>query len=148
MRRALALAEEAARSGEVPVGAVVVLDGGVVAEARNEVEGRGDPTAHAELLAIQRAAQAQGHPRLAGAVLYTTLEPCAMCAGAILLARIRRLVFAARDPKGGCCGSLYHLLQDSRFNHRVEIEEGLLAAESAELLQGFFRGKRKAEARG
>jgi tRNA(adenine34) deaminase len=146
MRRALELAEEAARAEEVPVGAVVVREDAVLGEARNEVEQRRDPTAHAELLAIQRAVQTYGHSRLTGATLYSTLEPCAMCAGAILLARVDRLVFAARDPKGGCCGSLYHLLDDDRFNHRVEIEEGLLAAESAGLLQGFFRARRKTAA--
>ncbi|MFQ5692547.1 MAG: tRNA adenosine(34) deaminase TadA [Nitrospinota bacterium] len=147
MRRALELAEKAARADEVPVGAVVVLGDRVLGEGRNEVEQRGDPTAHAELLAIQRAAEAHGHSRLTGAAIYSTLEPCAMCAGAVLLARIRRLVFAARDPKGGCCGSLYDLPRDGRFNHRVEVAEGPLAAESAALLQGFFRGRRDAAAR-
>ena len=146
MRRALDLAQEAARAEEVPVGAVIVLGDQVVAEARNEVEGRGDPTAHAERLAVQRAAEAHGYSRLAEAVLYSTLEPCAMCAGAILLARARRLVFAARDPKGGCCGSLYDLLGDRRFNHRVEVAEGLLAEESAALLRDFFRARRNAAA--
>lgn len=144
MRRAVDLAEEAARAEEVPVGAVIVRDGKVVAEARNEVEALGDPTAHAEMLAIRRAAGEPGRPRLEGAALYTTLEPCAMCAGAVLLARVDRLVFAARDPKGGCAGSLYDLLTDPRFNHRVVVAEGPLAEESAGLLQAFFRARRNA----
>jgi tRNA(adenine34) deaminase len=144
MRRAIGLAEEAARADEVPVGAVVVLGGQAVGEARNEIEESGDPTAHAEILAVRRAAAVYGYPRLAGAVLYSTLEPCAMCAGAVLLARIGRLVFAARDPKGGCAGSLYNLMDDRRFNHRVEVEEGLFAAESSDLLRGFFQQRRGA----
>ncbi len=142
MRRALDLAQEAARAEEVPVGAVIVLGDQVVAEARNEVEEKGDPTAHAELLAIRRAVEGRGHPRLEGAALFSTLEPCAMCAGAVLLSRIDRLVFAARDPKGGCAGSLYDLVTDPRFNHRVAVAEGLLAEESAALLQAFFRARR------
>ena len=139
MRRALELAREAARAGEVPVGAVVVLGDEVVGEGRNQVEEAGDPTAHAEVLALRRAAQTHGYSRLTGAALYSTLEPCAMCAGAVILARIGRVVFGARDPKAGCCGSLYNLLGDARFNHRVEVREELLAAESAGLLQAFFR---------
>ncbi|MFQ5914104.1 MAG: tRNA adenosine(34) deaminase TadA [Nitrospinota bacterium] len=144
MRRALELAEEAAQADEVPVGAVVVLGDRILGEARNGVEQSGDPTAHAEILAVRRAAESYGYSRLAGSVLYSTLEPCAMCAGAILLARVGRLVFAARDPKGGCCGSLYDLVRDRRFNHRVEVEEGLLAEESAALVKKFFRTRRKA----
>ena len=143
MRRALELAEEAAREEEVPVGAVVVLGDQVIAEGRNEVEARGDPTAHAELLTIQRAVAETGYSRLAGATLYSTLEPCAMCAGAILLARVSRLIFGARDGKGGCCGSIYDLLTDGRFNHRVEVQEGLLGDKSARLLRDFFRPRRK-----
>ena len=142
MRRALELAQEAAGEEEVPVGAVVVLDDQSIAEGRNEVEKRGDPTAHAELLAIQRAVKKRGYSRLVGATLYTTLEPCAMCAGAILLARAQRVVYGARDAKGGFCGSLHDIMADRRLNHQVDVREGLLAEESRQLLQDFFQLQR------
>ena len=144
MRDAIRQAAKAYEADEVPVGAVIVRNGRVIARAWNQVEMLNDATAHAEMLAIRRAAGGPGRPRLEGAALYTTLEPCAMCAGAVLLARVDRLVFAARDPKGGCAGSLYDLLTDPRFNHRVAVAEGPLAEESAGLLQAFFRARRNA----
>lgn len=142
MRRALDLAGSAAAADEVPVGAVVVVDGDVVAEAHNEPRGRNDPTAHAEILALRRAAERLGHWWLDGATLYVTLEPCAMCAGAVVLARIDRLVYAAADPKAGMAGSLACLPQDPRLNHRVEITAGVLADDAAALLRSFFRARR------
>ena len=142
MRRALELAEEAARRDEVPVGAVVVVDGAVVGEAHNEPRSRNDPTAHAEILAMRRAAESLGHWWLNGATLYVTLEPCAMCAGATVLARIDRLVFAAADPKAGMAGSLACVPQDDRLNHRVEITAGVLADEAGAMLRSFFRARR------
>lgn len=142
MQRALELAQEAAGEEEVPVGAIVVLDDQNLAEGRNEVEKRGDPTAHAEILAIQRAVNKRGYSRLIGATLYTTLEPCAMCAGAILLARVHRVVYGARDAKSGFCGSLHNIMIDQRLNHQVDVRGGVLAEESAQLLQDFFRLRR------
>ena len=142
MRRALELAEEAARRDEVPVGAVVVVDGAVVGEAHNEPRSRNDPTAHAEVLAMRRAGESLGHWWLNGATVYVTLEPCAMCAGAMVLARIDRLVFAAADPKAGMAGSLACIPQDDRLNHRVEITAGVLADEAGALLRSFFRARR------
>ncbi len=142
MRRALDLAGSAAAADEVPVGAVVVVDGAVVAEAHNEPRRRNDPTAHAEILALRRAAERLGHWWLDGATLYVTLEPCAMCAGAVVLARIERLVYAAADPKAGMAGSLACLPQDPRLNHRVEITAGVLADDAAALLRSFFRARR------
>jgi len=142
MLEALALARAAAARGEVPVGAVALLDGDVVGHGMNQREGAHDPTAHAELLAIQRAARKLGRWRLTGVTLYVTLEPCAMCAGAMVLARIDRLVFAASDPKAGAAGSLLDLTQDPRLNHRFPVERGLLADEAGELLRAFFRARR------
>ncbi len=142
MRRALAQAEAAADRDEVPVGAVLVRPEGLVAEDHNRPRERSDPTAHAEMLVIRRAAEALDDWRLLDHTLYVTLEPCAMCAGAIVLARVPRLVFGARDPKAGFCGSLGNLVQDPRLNHRAEVEEGLLAEESTRLLQRFFRARR------
>ncbi len=139
---ALVLAEEAFRAEEVPVGAVVVMGGRVVGEARNEVEGLKDPTAHAEILALRRASKAVGQERLTGASLYVTLEPCAMCAGALIWARAERLIFGARDEKAGCAGSLYNLPRDSRFNHRLEVQGGLMAEKGIKLLQTFFQERR------
>jgi tRNA(adenine34) deaminase len=148
MRVALAEAEAAARQGEVPVGAVIVRGGGeVVARGHNLTNTLGDPTTHAEMVAIRRAAQATGHWRLLDCTLYVTLEPCAMCAGAIVLARIPRLVFAAADPKAGMTGSLENLAQDPRLNHRVELVAGMLAEESGALLRSFFRERRAAATR-
>ena len=142
MRRALELAARAAEGDEVPVGAVVVVDGRVVAEAHNEPRGRNDPTAHAEILALRRAGEALGHWWLNGATVYVTLEPCAMCAGAMVLSRIDRLVYAAADPKAGMAGSLACIPQDSRLNHRVEITPGILADEAGAQLRSFFQARR------
>jgi tRNA(adenine34) deaminase len=142
MREAIALAAEAAAAGEVPVGAVAVLEGRVVGRGRNRREEDRDPTAHAELLALQEAARALGRWRLSGVTLVATLEPCAMCAGALVLARVDRLVFGASDPKAGAVGSLMDLSADPRLNHRYPVERGLLGEESAELLRAFFRARR------
>ncbi|WP_353808452.1 tRNA adenosine(34) deaminase TadA [Agromyces sp. SYSU T00194] len=140
MRRALAEAAAApGLSGDVPVGAVVVAaDGRVIAAARNEREAVGDPTAHAEVLAIRRAAEATGDWHLTGCTLVVTLEPCVMCAGAIVSARVPTVVFGAWDDKAGAAGSLYDVLRDRRLNHRAEVFAGVLEAESAALLRGFF----------
>ncbi|HEX9242519.1 MAG TPA: tRNA adenosine(34) deaminase TadA [Anaeromyxobacter sp.] len=142
MREALALAREAAGRGEVPVGAVAVCDGRIVGRGGNGREGARDPTAHAELLAIQEAARTLGRWRLTGVTLYVTLEPCAMCAGAMVLARIDRLVYAATDPKAGAVGSLLDLSCDARLNHRFPVDRGILAEEAGELLRAFFRSRR------
>jgi tRNA(adenine34) deaminase len=143
MRRALSAAEEAASRGEVPVGAVVVLGDEVVAVAHNERETASDPTAHAEVLALRRAAKARGSWRLTDADLYVTMEPCPMCAGALVNARIRRLYFGCDDPKAGAVRTLYSLLDDKRLNHRVEVVPGLLAAEGSALLRAFFSRLRR-----
>lgn len=142
MKIALEEARLGASRGEVPVGAVVVCGDQVVARDHNRTREAADPTAHAEIRALREAAAKQGDWRLTDCVLYVTLEPCAMCAGAIVLARIERLVFAAHDPKAGFCGSLGNLVQDERLNHRVQVESGVLADESGELLREFFREKR------
>jgi tRNA(adenine34) deaminase len=142
MERALAMAREAAEQDEVPVGAVVVSPAGDAFEERNRTRERSDPTAHAEVLALRRAAAAQGDWRLEGHTLYVTLEPCAMCAGAIVLSRVVRLVFGAPDPKAGMCGSLGNLVQDERLNHRVELVPGVCAAEASILLKTFFADRR------
>ena len=143
MRRALELAQRAGNEGEVPVGAVIVREGEVIGRGSNRRESDGDPLAHAEILAIQQAARAVGGWRFGGCDLYVTLEPCAMCAGALINSRIERLIFAARDPKAGYCGSLGNLVQDTRLNHRVEIVEGVLAEESGALLRQFFASLRR-----
>ena len=142
MREALRLAAEAGAAGEVPVGAVAVCDGLIVGRGRNGREGDLDPTAHAELLAIQDAARTLGRWRLTGVTIYVTLEPCAMCAGAMVLARIDRLVLGATDPKAGAVGSLQDLSADPRLNHRFPVERGLLGEEAGELLRAFFRARR------
>jgi tRNA(adenine34) deaminase len=147
MAVALDEASAAASHGDVPVGAIVVRDGIVLARASNRTVRDQDPTAHAELLAIRGAAQSLGTWRLADCTLYVTLEPCAMCAGAIVLARIPRLVFAAADPKAGMTGSLENLAQDPRLNHRVDLVGGVLAEESGALLRAFFRERRAAATR-
>lgn len=138
MRQALAAAEAATARGEVPVGAVIVVGGTVVALAHNERETGNDPTAHAEVLALRRAAGALGSWRLTDADLYVTMEPCPMCAGAIVNARVRRLFYGCHDPKAGAVRSLYQLLDDRRLNHRVEVVPGVLADEAAGLLRAFF----------
>jgi len=142
MREALALARDAAARGEVPVGAVALFEGRIVGRGANAREAARDPTAHAELLAIQAAARALGRWRLTGVTLVVTLEPCAMCAGAMVLARIDRLVIGASDPKAGAAGSLMDLSQDPRLNHRFPVERGVLDEECAELLRAFFRARR------
>jgi tRNA(adenine34) deaminase len=142
MRLALGEAERCREHGDVPIGAVVVREGEVIGAAGNERELRGDPTAHAEVLALRTAAEHLGGWRVAGSVLYVTLEPCAMCAGAIVLARVPRVVFGAADPKAGAAGSVLDVLAEPRFNHRPEVENGLLADESADLLRSFFAERR------
>jgi len=146
MREALSLAREAALAGEVPVGAVALLDGEVVGRGRNRREEDQDPSAHAELLAVRDAARRLGRWRLTGVTVVATLEPCAMCAGALVLARVDRLVFGASDPKAGAVGSLQDLSLDPRLNHRFAVERGLLAEECGELLREFFRARRREEA--
>jgi tRNA(adenine34) deaminase len=138
MRQALAAAAAAADLGEVPVGAVVVAGDRVIAAAHNERETASDPTGHAEILALRRAAAALGSWRLVDADLYVTMEPCPMCAGALVNARIRRVYYGCDDPKAGAVRSLYRILEDRRLNHRVEVVPGLLAADAAALLRGFF----------
>ena len=138
MRLALDEARLAAESEEVPVGAVVVKGGEVVGRGRNRREGDGNPLAHAEIEAILEAARATGDWRLGGCSLFVTLEPCAMCAGALVLARVERLVFGARDPKAGFCGSLGDLVRDPRLNHRLEVTAGVLERECGDLLREFF----------
>ena len=142
LRRCLELAAASAARGEVPVGAVVVMDGRMVAEAGNRCEELRSPIAHAELEALRGALAACGAGRLPAATLYCSLEPCFMCAGALLHARVHRVVFSARDPKFGACGSLGDVLRDPRANHRCEVVEGGLADESAALLREFFRRRR------
>lgn len=142
MRFALAEAQKAMEAGEVPVGAVVVRGGEVIAAAHNEPVGSRDPSAHAEIVALRRAAAAEGNYRLAGTTLYATIEPCLMCAGALIHARVSRLVFGAADPKGGAVVSLYRVLEDDRLNHRTDVTAGVLEAECGEILSRFFREKR------
>ncbi|GEJ56911.1 tRNA-specific adenosine deaminase [Anaeromyxobacter diazotrophicus] len=142
MDEALALARAAGEAGEVPVGAVALHEGAIVGRGANRRETDRDPTAHAELLAIQEAARALGRWRLAGVTLVVTLEPCAMCAGAMVLARIDRLVYGADDPKAGAAGSLTDLTADPRLNHRFPVERGLQAEACSELLKAFFRARR------
>jgi tRNA(adenine34) deaminase len=142
MRLALREAERAAEHGDVPVGAVIVLDGEVIATGGNERELRGSPLAHAEMLAIEEAARHMGSWRLLNTVLYVTMEPCPMCAGAIVQARIPHLVYGAADEKAGAAGTLYNVCQDDRLNHCLEITSGVLADESVELLREFFRVRR------
>ena len=143
MRMALDEARAAEALGEVPVGAVIVRGGALVSRGHNLTHTLQDPSAHAEMVAIRRAAQATGHWRLLECTLYVTLEPCAMCAGGIVLARIPRLVYAAADPKAGMCGSLENLVQHPRLNHRVELVSGVLAQEAGDQLRAFFRARRR-----
>ena len=139
----LALDEARLAAADVPVGAVVVHQGSVIAVAHNEREAAGDPTAHAEVLALRRAAAALGSWRLDGCTLVVTLEPCTMCAGAIVLSRVSTVVFGAVDDKAGAAGSLWDVLRDRRLNHRPEVIAGVMAAESSELLRAFFAGQRE-----
>ena len=145
MQMALELAQEAYRAEEVPVGAVLVKDGEILATGFNQREGLQDPTAHAELLAIRSAAKALDSWRLTDTTLYVTLEPCAMCAGAIIQSRISRLVFGTWDPKAGACGSICDLTAETRFNHRVIVHSGMMAEDCRYLLQEFFRKLREAQ---
>ena len=142
MRLALAEAKKAMEAGEVPVGAVVVRGEDVIASAHNRPVGLRDPSAHAEILALRKAAAAEDNYRLAGTTLYVTIEPCLMCAGALIHSRVSRLVFGAADPKGGAVVSLFRVLEDGRLNHRVEVAGGVLGAECGEILSRFFREKR------
>ena len=142
MKRALALAREAADAGEVPIGAVVVKDGAVIGEGRNAPRGDHDPTAHAEIVAIRAAAKALGDERLAGCELFVTLEPCAMCAGAIVHARLARVTYAAPDPKGGAVAHGARVFDHPQCLHRPEVVSGIGESEAAELLRGFFRERR------
>jgi tRNA(adenine34) deaminase len=142
MRAALALAQSAESAGEVPVGAVLVIDDAIVASAANSPIQLNDPTAHAEILAVREAGKRIGNYRLPQATLYVTLEPCPMCAAALVHARIARLVYAAADPKSGAAGSVMDLARDTRLNHRIEVDGGVLADEAATLLRNFFRARR------
>ncbi len=142
MKIALEEAQDAYCRGEVPVGAVLVLEGNILARAHNSPIMRNDPTAHAEILALRQAGEKFGNYRLTGAELYVTLEPCIMCAGAIIQARISRVIFGARDPKCGAAVSLYNILADKRLNHQVEITEGILPEECGEIISRFFQQKR------
>ncbi|MFQ5828095.1 MAG: tRNA adenosine(34) deaminase TadA [Candidatus Methylomirabilia bacterium] len=142
MREALAEARCALSADEVPIGAVVVLDGEVIGRGYNAPIGQQDPTAHAEIVALREAAFKRGNYRLTGTALYVTVEPCPMCAGACLQARVERLVYGAADPKAGAAASVYRLLDDSRLTHQVQVRGGVLAEECAALLEGFFRARR------
>ncbi len=143
MDEALKLARIAAQQGEVPVGCVVVLDGQIVGKGYNQREGQADPVAHAEIIALRDAAAHLKRWRLTGAVVYVSLEPCPMCAGALINSRIERLVYGCSDPKSGACGTLYNIGQDPRLNHLFEITKGVKEKESAQLLKSFFKERRK-----
>jgi tRNA(adenine34) deaminase len=142
MEAALAEARSAAQAGEVSIGAVLVHDGEIVARGQNRALRDNDPTAHAEIVAIREAARMLGNYRLNGCSLFVTLEPCAMCAGAMIHARLDRLVFAAADPKAGACGSVLSVLNHPQLNHQMRVEQGVMADEAAELLRNFFRERR------
>ena len=143
MREALKEAAQAAGEGEVPVGAVVVKDGRIIARAHNTIEGAHRSSAHAEMLAIDAAEEELGAKWLSGATMYVTLEPCSMCAGAMVLARIDRLVYGAEDPKTGACGSLFNIAGSDSLNHRIEVTGGVLEKECSEILKDFFKARRK-----
>ena len=142
MQAALAEARQAAEAGEVPIGAIVLHNGEIIATGQNRVLRDLDPTAHAEVVAMRAAATALGNYRLLGCTLYVTLEPCAMCAGAMIHARLDRLVFAAADPKAGAAGSVLSVLNHPQLNHQMQVEQGIAAEESSELLRSFFRERR------
>jgi tRNA(adenine34) deaminase len=148
MRAALREAQASAERDEVPVGCVIVRDGLVIGRGHNQVEGLADATAHAEIVAIGAASSALGSWRLSDCILYVTLEPCAMCAGAIVLARLGRLVYGATDPKAGACGSVLDVIHEPRLNHRVEVTTGVMADECGELLREFFAKRRRTGAAG
>jgi tRNA(adenine34) deaminase len=142
MTRALELAREAERAGEVPVGAVIVKDEGIVGEGWNRPISTNDPTAHAEIVALRDAAQRLGSYRLLDTTLYVTLEPCPMCAGAMVHARVKRLVYAATDPRAGAAGTIFNIVQHPSLNHRIECEAGLMGEECGTMLRAFFQGRR------
>ncbi len=142
MRMALDAAQVAEENGDVPIGTVIVHEGRVIARAYNQREQLKDPTAHAEIIALTQAAAALGLWRLHGCTIYVTLEPCPMCAGALVQARIDRLVYGCTDPKAGACGSLYDICRDGRLNHRLQVTAGVLAGDCAAILQAFFRQRR------
>jgi tRNA(adenine34) deaminase len=142
MQAALDEARAAADAGEVPIGAVIVHNGAIIARGQNRVLRDNDPTAHAEIVALREAAKTMGNYRLNGCTLYVTLEPCAMCAGAMIHSRIDRLVFAAADPKTGAAGSVLAVINHPRLNHQMQVEQGILAEESAELIRSFFQARR------
>lgn len=144
MNMALALAKEAGEAGEIPVGAVLIDEAGnLLAEARNSPIAKNDPTAHAEILALRKAGKRVGNYRLTETTLYVTIEPCPMCAGALLHARVKRLVFGAPDPKTGACGSVFNLVQNHRMNHRLEVTSGVLENDCSRIIKEFFREKRE-----
>ncbi|MBI3597695.1 MAG: nucleoside deaminase [Nitrospirae bacterium] len=145
MAVALKEARRALQDGEVPIGAVVVYDGEIIARAQNLREGLQDPSAHAEMLALREAARKLHRWRLTGAALYVTLEPCAMCAGALVLARIDRLVYGCEDPKAGACGSVFDIIRDPRLNHRIEVLGGVMGEECGSVLKEFFENRRGAD---
>lgn len=142
MRRAIDAASIAEENGDVPIGAVVVYQNQIIGRAWNQREQLNDPTAHAEIIALTQAASFVGSWRLHGCTIYVTLEPCPMCAGALVLGRLDRLVYGCDDPKTGACGSLYDIVRDERLNHRLEVTSGVLASDCAALLQTFFRARR------
>jgi tRNA(adenine34) deaminase len=142
MRVAIREALAAQEAGDVPIGAVIIKDGHIIGKAHNQREVLQDPTAHAEMIALTQAAEKMGSWRLEGCTIYVTLEPCPMCAGALVLGRVARLVYGCDDPKAGACGSLYDIVRDTRLNHRLEVTSGILAEECSEILSGFFRKKR------
>ncbi len=142
MQWALKLAQKAALINEVPVGAVVVHDYKIIGRGWNQVEARKDASRHAELTALRQAAKKLGRWRLGGCTLYVTLEPCSMCAGAMVLSRIDRLVFAAPDPKAGACGSVFNIVDDKRLNHRIKVEQAVMDKEASQLLKDFFKKRR------
>ena len=142
MKLAIDQASIAADNGDVPVGAVIVFENRVIAKAHNQRQLLNDPTAHAEIIALTQAAEAVGNWRLNGCTIYATLEPCPMCAGALVMARIDRLVFGCEDPKAGACGSLYNIVQDERLNHNMDITSGVLDTECGQVLSDFFKTRR------
>jgi tRNA(adenine34) deaminase len=145
MEEALEQARQAATAGEVPVGALVIKDGKVLGRGQNRNLRENDPTAHAEIIALRQAAAALGNHRLTGCAMFSTIEPCCMCAGALVHARIARLVYGATDPKAGAAGSVIEVINHSQLNHKMEVKAGVLAARCAEILQDFFRSRRKAD---
>ena len=143
MEEAIGLARQAGKAGEIPVGSVVVRDGKILGRGLNTRESRRDPTLHAEIMALREAALAVGNWRLENCTIYVTLEPCPMCAGALVQARIRELIFGCEDPKAGACGTLYDIPRDSRLNHRILVRKGILREECARILRDFFQARRQ-----